>query len=644
MAGTVVFIEASSGDGGDPGATVSKVVDGSTVSGWVSSASVGTNTDNFLTGSSSVSDKVSNSTQTGYGTGAGLVGEPWDFSSGGTDEGNHIFMIANIGGTADSQANGGFGIIAADDLATDSFGTWYVGPQSGSLAGWEYFVINPEVDFDAVTAGSASWTLAGNPAQLSGVDGIGVRWKVTNTVMGASDNAFLQSMSIGVGYRITGTDAVFSEISTYEETNRYGALQTKSGTLFPLCKIRIGTPSGAGNTTFTDSGFNVTWQGQVLSDGTTKATADGFYGLFADQGTGTTDITLSNGSLAAASPETFDIDFSGVNSVTATNLNADRARVVTLDSAVTWNGGTIKNSGQVDAGSGADLSGGTVIRDYTGAADTAALLWNVNLDPDGELDDITIDCTNSTNAVHAIEFGSSAPLTMTVRNMTATGFNAADGNNDSTFYFADRGSDVTWTVNVVNGTGNFTFKKARAGDVVDIVIDPITVQVTAALKDGTAVENARVFLKASDGTGPFPFEDAITSITRSGTTATVTTTAVHGLASNDKIYLEGITDKTEDNYTVLQVTVTGTTTFTYTTTNSGSTSYTGTITCTFVALNGLTNASGILSTSRVYSSNQPVTGWTRKSTSSPFLQEGVLVGTVNSSTGFSGTAVMLSDE
>jgi hypothetical protein len=644
VAGTVVFIEASSGDGGDPGATVSKVVDGSTVSGWVSSASVGTNTDNFLTGSSSVSDKVSNSTQTGYGTGAGLVGEPWDFSSGGTDEGNHIFMIANIGGTADSQANGGFGIIAADDLATDSFGTWYVGPQSGSLAGWEYFVINPEVDFDAVTAGSASWTLAGNPAQLSGVDGIGVRWKVTNTVMGASDNAFLQSMSIGVGYRITGTDAVFSEISTYEETNRYGALQTKSGTLFPLCKIRIGTPSGAGNTTFTDSGFNVTWQGQVLSDGTTKATADGFYGLFADQGTGTTDITLSNGSLAAASPETFDIDFSGVNSVTATNLNADRARVVTLDSAVTWNGGTIKNSGQVDAGSGADLSGGTVIRDYTGAADTAALLWNVNLDPDGELDDITIDCTNSTNAVHAIEFGSSAPLTMTVRNMTATGFNAADGNNDSTFYFADRGSDVTWTVNVVNGTGNFTFKKARAGDVVDIVIDPITVQVTAALKDGTAVENARVFLKASDGTGPFPFEDAITSITRSGTTATVTTTAVHGLASNDKIYLEGITDKTEDNYTVLQVTVTGTTTFTYTTTNSGSTSYTGTITCTFVALNGLTNASGILSTSRVYSSNQPVTGWTRKSTSSPFLQEGVLVGTVNSSTGFSGTAVMLSDE
>ena len=96
--GTVVFIESSSNDGGDPGATVGKVFDGSTVSGWVSSASVATNSDNFLTGSTSISDKVSNTTVTGYGTGAGVVGEPWDFSSGGTDEGNHIFMIINAAG------------------------------------------------------------------------------------------------------------------------------------------------------------------------------------------------------------------------------------------------------------------------------------------------------------------------------------------------------------------------------------------------------------------------------------------------------------------------------------------------------------------------------------------------------------------
>ena len=116
------------------------------------------------------------------------------------------------------------------------------------------------------------------------------------------------------------------------------------------------------------------------------------------------------------------------------------------------------------------------------------------------------------------------------------------------------------------------------------------------------------------------------------------------MATGDKIVLKGITDKTEDNYRVIDITVTGANSYTFTTTDSGSTSYTGTIKSTFVALNGLTDVNGELSVSRVYSSNQPVTGWTRKATSSPYLQEGVLVGTVGSTTGFNGTAVMLADE
>jgi hypothetical protein len=641
MAGTVVFIESVSNDGGDPGATVSKVFDGSTVTGWVSSASVATNSDNFLTGTTSISDKVSNSTVTGYGLGAGVVGEPWDFSSSGTDEGNHIFMIINSSGTRDTLANGGYGIIAADDLATDSFGTWYVGPQANSLGGWEYYVIDPAQDFDAVTAGTASWTLAGNPAQLSGVDGIGVRWKITNTVMGASDNAFVQSGSIGVGYRITGTSAVFSEISTYENTNRYGALRTIAGILFPLCKIRIGTPSGAGNTTFSDTGFTVTWEGQTLSDGTTKATATGFYGIFADQGTGTTDITLTNGSLAATSPELFDIDFAGVNSVTCTNLNADRARIVTLDSAVSWNGGTIKNSGQVDAGSGADLSGGTVIQDYTGASGTAALLWNVNLDPDGELDDITIDTTNSANTVHGIEFGTSAPLTMTLRRPTMTGFNAADANNDSTFYFRDRGSDVTWTLNVIGGSGNFTFRKERAGDTVNIVIDPVTTKVTAEDQSGTLLQNVRVLLETADNGGGsgLPYQDSI-SITQTSGTATVTHTA-HGLASNDYVVIRGATQEGYNRQA--QITVTGTNTYTYTVDSGTGSPATGSPVSSYAAISGLTDVNGEIQSSKTWPASQGLTGWARKSTTSPYFKTSP-ISITDASGGTDLLVLMISDE
>jgi len=614
MAGTVVFIEASSNDGGNPGATTSKVFDGSTVSGWVSSASVGTNSDNFLTGTTSISDKVSNTTVTGYGLGAGVVGEPWDFSTSGTDEGNHIFMIINAAGTRDTQANGGYGIIAADDLGTDSFGTWYVGPQANSQGGWEYYVIDPAQDFDAVTAGSASWTLTGNPAQLSGVDGIGVRWKITNTVMGASDNAYVQTGSIGVGYRITGTDAVFSEFSTYENTNRFGALETKSGTLFPLCKIRIGQASGAaGNVTFDDSGFNVTWQGQTLSDGTTKATATGFYGLFADQGTGTTDITLDAGNLAAASPEEFDLDLSGVNSVTCTNVNVDRARIVTLDSAVDWNGGSVKNSGQITA-TDAIFENIQVLTSSV-AAGSGAVLWNSSNDPDGNLDGNTY--SKGTNAHSAIEFGTSVTNDITIRDSDFSGFNGGNDANGATFKFlATSGSlNLNLVGCTVDGSG-FTVDDS-AGIAVTVVEDPVTTILNVKDNEGNNEQNVKVWLAAKDATGELPFEQAITSITRSGTTATVTFTAAHGLKTNDYIKLQGITDKTEDNNGAFQVTFSSTTVVTYQTTASGSTNYTGTITGTGGVLYGDTDASGNISSSRTWSGNQTVKGQARKSTNSP---------------------------
>ena len=505
MAGTVVFIAAVSNDGGNPGATVSKVYDGSTVSGWVSSASVATNTDNFLLSPSSISDKVSNSTQTGYGLGAGVVGEPWDFSVGGADEGNHLFAILSASGTVDSQANGGFGIIAADDLATDSFGTWYVGPQAGDRSLWDQFVIDPTQDFDVVTAGSGSWTTTGNPAQLSGVDGMGVRWKITNTVMGASDNAFTQSGSIGVGYRITGTDAVFSEISTYEATNRYGALQTKAGILFPLCKIRIGQPSAtAGNVTFDDSGFNITWLGQTLSDGTTKATADGFYGIFADEGTGTTDITLDSGNFAAEAPETFDIDFSGVNSVTCTNVSADRARIVTLDGNVDWQGGTVKNSGQIDA-SDSIFKGMDVLNPIV-VADLGAILWDSSADPDGNLDDCLIEMGATSH--HAIDFSTAVTGDITLRGINFNGFGSTDDANDSTVRFLATTGALTLnlidcTVDgvspVASGGGkNFSVDDA-AGMTVTVVVAPVTLLMTVTDRaDDLPIQNVQTSIHLAD--------------------------------------------------------------------------------------------------------------------------------------------------
>jgi len=629
VAGTVTFIGV--------GGTEVKVVDGSTVTSWVSSASVAANGDIFLFGSSSISDKVSGATVTGYGLGAGLVGEPWNFASGGGDEGNHIFMIANIGGTADTLANGGFGIIVADDLGTDSVGTWYVGPQAGSLSGWEYFVINPAADFDSVVAGSASWTTTGNPAQLSGVDGLGVRWKVLNTIMGASDNAFLQTISVGTGYRITGTSAVtFVDFSAYEIANRLGALQTKSGVLLPLGRLRIGAASGATNTTFSDSGFTVIWQGQTLSNGTSKATAVGFYGLFADIGSGTTNITLDAGTLAAASPETFDLALAGVTAVTITNLAVDRARVVTLDSAVTWNGGSVKNSGVITA-AGATFKTVQVLTPSV-AADTSALNWNVNTDTDGKLDGCTF--TKGTAAHHAIELGANTPSSITLRGITVSGFNAADAANDSVIHNT---SGKAITVNVVAGSGTFSFKNTGGGSSTTIVVDPVTLAVHVQdINTAAAIVGARVWVPVTSTVGGKPFNSAVTSISRSGSTATVTTTAPHGMATNDYAWIKGATEP-EYNGT-FQITVTGASTFTYTVSGTPSTPAGGTKTVTFVVISGTTNGSGDISASYSWSASQPISGRARTASGAgPYYKTAPVVGTISNTAGLSVTVQMIPD-
>jgi len=69
---------------------------------------------------------------------------------------------------------------------------------------------------------------------------------------------------------------------------------------------------------------------------------------------------------------------------------------------------------------------------------------------------------------------------------------------------------------------------------------------------------------------------AITSITSASTTATVTTTAAHGMATGDIVTIRGA-DQSEYNGTY-SITVTGASTFTYTFASSGTSPATGTIT------------------------------------------------------------------
>lgn len=282
---------------------------------------------------------------------------------------------------------------------------------------------------------------------------------------------------------------------------------------------------------------------------------------------------------------------------------------------------------------GADMSG-SIIDDTNVAADSSALIYNVNADPDGEMDGMTF--IMGATATHAIEFGTSVPATMTLRNIDFVGYGATDDANDSTFEFLDTSGTIT--LNLVGCTGNVSVR-APVGLTVNIVNDPVTVLAKAVDVSGSNIQNANVHLEATGGY--LPVGDTVT-IVNSGTTATVTHTA-HGLSTNDKVVIRGAS--LDANLGVYTITVTGVNTYTYTMGSTPGSSPTGTITSTYVVLYGLTDVNGEISTSRVFSSDQPMTGRARKASAAddPKYKNTVLTGTVSSTAGATFVGVMIED-
>lgn len=518
-------------------------------------------------------------------------------------------------------ANGGIDLIIGS--SSSAYKHWYVGGSDTiEFMGWILAAVNPSETTDEPDTGS--------PSAVEQFVGVLFDLPSGGPTKGAP-NAIdaIRAGRCDIIYEFgtsTDPDASFDGAVTDrgDVTDRWGLIQLVNGSYFCSGLHQLGSSTNAVN--FTDSNKTLFWRDH-------PAVTAPFNTVDIQNASSVVNLTaISWKALGTKSPGTWTTtDNATVNLTSCSFIDwGDWG----FDTNTTVNGCTFLNCGQITHG-GANMSN-SIVSGYEGTANTSALIYNIAADPNGEMDNMSF--TKGTAATHAIEFGTTSPLSMTLTGIDFSGYNVANGQNDSALHI----KRTSGTVNITISGGSGTVSYRTDGATVNIISGAVTVEARAALKDGTAVENARVYLKASNGTGPFPFEDTVT-ITRSGTTATVSHTA-HGMATNDKIVLEGITDKTEDNYKVLQITVSDANTYTYTTTDSGSTSYTGTILCTFVALNDLTNASGIAATSRVYSSDQPVVGWIRKSSASPFLQEGVLVGTVSSSAGFSGTGVMLADE
>ena len=173
-----------------------------------------------------------------------------------------------------------------------------------------------------------------------------------------------------------------------------------------------------------------------------------------------------------------------------------------------------------------------------------------------------------------------------------------------------------------------------------IVNNTVTVTITVSdASTGSAIQDARVLLEADTG-GALPSGDSV-SITRSGTTASVSHTA-HGLANGAKVVIRGAV---QDEYNGIQtISNVSTNAYDYTVSGSPTTPATGTIISTAVIIEGLTNASGVLEdTGFNYQSDQDISGWVRKATTSPLYKQSVVAGTITSG-GFSANVLLISDE
>lgn len=282
---------------------------------------------------------------------------------------------------------------------------------------------------------------------------------------------------------------------------------------------------------------------------------------------------------------------------------------------------------------GANLSGSKCLTP-TVSANTSAVVWDVNTETDGKLDGMIF--TKGTNAHHAIELGTTSPTSVTLRNITFSGFSASNSQNDSALHI--KRTTGTVTISVISCTGDITYKSE--GATVAISVDPVTLSVHVQDSEtGDPINGARVLVTAGD-VGPKPYHASVT-IARTDSTATVSHTD-HGLATNDYVVISGANQPEYNG--VHQITYSSANAYTFTVSGTPDTPATGTIISTFAPISNTTNASGNVSDSRSYTSNQDIEGRVRMATGGTLYKTAPISGTIDSSKGLSVVVQLIPDD
>lgn len=435
-------------------------------------------------------------------------GSTRDLSASGTHFGIwiNVFQPAQITTNTVRARLGG----STTDPENSPWSEWnmFTGPSGSNpyppTGGWQRVWIDV-----ASTPDTTSGTLT-----LSSVAQFGFVADMLN-VGGTSDNVHIDRLDFGTGGLLvdSGTvpsPATFQDFVAADEgnsSNRYGIVQTLNGTIFMNGPLTIGDATA---TIFNDSGIVLAYADQILC-------ASDWLGITVDLQNASTDVDWDNITLySGGTTNEGDLIVTGTSGAfDVTNSSFNSLRVMTLTSACTISGSTIANTGLITLGE-ADIAGCSILTSSV-AADEGAVFDDRTTTAATDLTEYT-GCTFSqgTNAHHAIRFGTNVDDDLTLTNVELNGFDGTDSTNGSTFRFdATSGSiDLNLTGCTVDGVAATTSNVGidSAGITVNLVIDPVTLSITALDADTESpVEDASVYMKLTSGDGGAVVLNALTN-------------------------------------------------------------------------------------------------------------------------------------
>lgn len=596
-----------------------RVVDASSITGWTAETATPTaEPDFFYQGTGSISAQIKTS-ENGF-----------FFTSTAQDMTTPKVAILKILATNKDVLDGNGMILrigSVVSVAYYQYNSIFTASTYPIPGGFQVVAIDPNVSqWRSATVGSPSlsaviyWAIRADFSATS---------KSQNVAIDAIDHVTNGKGLTGTAGDGASADGTFTDFITSDEgtaNNRWGVVQTRDGILYVNGVLTIGSSGAA--TEFTDTNRVLVFPHHRVTNG--------FCGI---------DFNIENASTVISATSCF---FSGRGALFSSDDTRPDYAIVGTAGVCTISGSTFSVFRQIDwnsdvtalnttyvdglrvVGDGADLRGAK-LSGCTGAADSSYLGWNVATDVDGKLDDSSF--TKGTTATHAIELGTSSPTTVTLRGIAFSGYNASNAQNDSTIHV--RRTTGTVTINLVGCTGNISYK--TDGATVVLVSNPVTLTVTA-VDASTSAALQSVYVLVLAGTD---FNGGTTvTISRSGSTATVAHTA-HGFATGEKVRIRGANEQEYNG--IFTITVTGANEYTYTVSGTPATPATGTIKAALAIIDGLTNASGVISGTRSWPADQAFVGRARRGTVRPTYKAQPLTGTIDSGTGASATAPMTAD-